>query len=365
MTATILLVDDKLEHLQKLEKDLNALLKGVDVAVKIWQPEQKGGDADGDPRAVFDKFAAENDLRLVVTDYDLTKKGLLGLFGSAIVEWCQKQYIPVGDFSLGHPDSLPKEPSLFELRIPTDPGTPAPFIAAAFLGFQKIRTAFEQDAQLLKKRSPIAALAVILGAPHEANRLSLYATRYGSANSSLMDVMMENQPKAGDTIKLLTYICGHLLLNAILRFPGPILNVPALLAYCAAGDEEAPLLEELFAAAKYEGPFSGMQPYYWFSKVEAKVQEVAAQLQPQPQAEYVGEFNRLVIEQHVGRALARNPHCERCNGQLGGFLCPMTKRIVCMREDCSVGTTSWIPQGASLSRIERDYYEEWSPLLGR
>lgn len=51
-----------------------------------------------------------------------------------------------------------------------------------------------------------------------------------------------------------------------------------------------------------------------------------------------------------------NHVCPRdgCGGRRGGFLCPFTFRTVCTRIDCSIAASGWIPQGAQLSRVERE-----------
>jgi len=96
-----------------------------------------------------------------------------------------------------------------------------------------------------------------------------------------------------------------------------------------------------------------------------KVQAVLEGLEAGEAAENatVGEMNRAALEKQLGAVLPRHG-CTRCQGQNGGFYCPFTKRAVCLRSDCSVGSNGWIPPGARLCRIEKDYFDEWSPLLG-
>ena len=72
---------------------------------------------------------------------------------------------------------------------------------------------------------------------------------------------------------------------------------------------------------------------------------------------------RAIVEAEVGRTLGRHA-CDRCQGERGGYWCPFAKRPVCERKDCSVGSSNLIPQGAGLTRIERDFYDTWIPLLG-
>jgi hypothetical protein len=152
-------------------------------------------------------------------------------------------------------------------------------------------------------------------------------------------------------------------LNAVLRFPGPILSSRALAAYVGSGEPEELVIGDLFSEAQYSGPFSGLARYFWLSKVDEKLRELISALPQGFNAETHGEMNREALELHLGRKLTRHD-CPRCAGQNGGFLCPFTRRTVCQRPDCSVGSNSWVPPGAKLCRVERDFYEEWAPILG-
>ncbi|MBI3775431.1 MAG: hypothetical protein HY273_07745 [Gammaproteobacteria bacterium] len=364
MTA-ILIVDDTQEHLDALADSVTQYLQAEGVTVLKWMP------ADGDDAsAKFEEYFSTNEIKLVITDYDLTKNGRLGLFGSTIVDWCQRRHVPVGNFSRGQPKMLPSEPSLFEIRVPTRPEVAARYVAEVFRGFVQIRASLEAAWDTFDDlRSPAAVLAKLLNAPTEANQFSLYTTRYGAINSALLDdVMSAVSPNQNQTralrIGLLTYICGHLLLNAILKYPGPILNKAALAALCAADRQEEERLGDLFQEQKYGGPFRDLDSFYWLSKVSEVINTHAATITPTLNTQDNGEFNRTVVEIMLNATLARDVRCTRCNGKNGGFLCPFTHRVVCLQGNCSIGTNSWVPQGARLCRIEKDFYDEWSPILG-
>lgn len=361
---SILLIDDKAEVLDGLEAQLQGLLP-EEVAVRRWMP---GTDGD-DPEKMFGELV-DNETVLVATDYDLTGNGLKGLFGLTIVGWCQNRSIPVGDFSRGHTRDLPDEPNLFELRVPPNDAEGARFIAAAVQGFMEIRAAFAANASLLEPGQNLATiLAAILGRPHLDNQFALYMTRLGSSNSSLMQRLKdfadpEDAPDNQDKMQVLTYVLGHVLLNAILKFPGPILSERAVCAYVATTEDEIEVIAPHFETAVYDGPFAQGARRYWREDVDEAIYGLGGAIADQQFASF-GDFNRAAVEVAIGRALA--PHvCDRdgCEGKKGGFLCPFTHRPVCERGDCSVPSSSWIPQGAQLSRVERDYYDEWAPLLG-
>src|SRR3990172_3126937 len=173
--ASLLLIDDDERSLEALHTALTkifALEEKVDV--RVWVP--KKNDV---PKTTFDGFV-DDDTILVITDYDLTKQGLTGLFGSSIVSWCQLRAIPVGDFSRNNASELPSEPNLFEFRVPTKLEETAPFVAAVYRGFRKIRETLRQRPDLVaKKKSPAAILAGLLEVPQEESQFALYTVRYG------------------------------------------------------------------------------------------------------------------------------------------------------------------------------------------
>jgi hypothetical protein len=355
---SILLVDDKPRLLERLTADVREVLSKDEAAIRAWCPE----GAEDDPLYAFEKHVT-SDTTLVVTDHDLTSRGQVGLFGSTIVHWCQQKAIPVGDFSRGSPVQLPTEPDLFELRIPTD-GTAGQYIASLFRGFRDISDAIAADETLLQERSPAAVLARILGVPSAENRFALYTVRLGAASGALAGLVAATAPEdARPSIRerrtLLSYVVAHLLLT-VLRFPGPIISEDALCAYVGTDLTESEVMRTVFGAALYSGPFSGLHVYFRLSLVDELLDQLKAQ---DFEAETSGALHRAALEAKLSRNLARHA-CRRCGGVNGGFYCPFTRRTVCERQDCSVGANSWIPQGATLCRIERDFYDEWGPLFG-
>jgi hypothetical protein len=365
IVGAILLIDDSPELLRELEEELKAQFKPGEATIVTWVPR-----AAKDPKLEFERYVKDNDLRLVVTDYDLTKGGQAGFFGSTVVDWCQSQAIPVGDFSRRQNDALPKEPNLFEIRVPVISNeVAAKYIAGVFRGFEEIRVAIASDTTLIKRRSPASALAALLGAKNDENQFAQYVSRFTGTSSALINRLVrtasKNQkPSEGDKTSILSYIVGHILLNAVLRFPGPIVNMDALAAYLAVAITEQDTINKLFAFARYSGPFSALGPYFWTRKVDDKLGEFEQLIPADLEFESVGEKNRKSIEVHLNREFLRPIGCDRCNGKNGGFLCPFTNRTVCQRQDCSVVSNVLVPQGARLSRIEREFYDEWAPILG-
>ena len=321
---SILLIDDNNDLLGELEAAIRQQLDPTQADIRKWVPTRD----EEDPKAAFESHI-DRETTLVVADYDLTANGQTGLFGSTIVNWCQARAIPVGDFSRGTIAALPKEPNLFELRVPSEAGIASAYVAAVFQGFVDIRRALEAKNELLSRHSPAGVLADVLGAPEDENQFALYGARFGGASGALLEQI--GSAKAGDTepleqkkITLLSYVVGHLLLNAVLRFPGPILAVPALKAYVASDEADAADVQAVFELARYAGPFAKLEPFYWLARVDLILDELTSALSTDSETETAGEMHRLALEATLGRQLRRH-NCSRCNGQNGGFFCPFTR----------------------------------------
>ena len=232
-----------------------------------------------------------------------------------------------------------------------------------FRGFRQLRDTLAGGAvDLASVRSPAEVLAAVLGRPQLENQFTLYMSSLGAGNASLLQSLP--RALAPDEVvekkgRLLAYVLGHVLANAVLRYPGPILSDKALCAYVGTTDVEAAALAGVFSEARYDGPFSIDVDFYWRADVDRVIDRRSTAVETETSA----EFNRAVVEKILGRGLALH-ECRRCGGRNGGYLCPFTRRTVCERGDCSVAANSWIPGGADLSRIERDFYEEWAPLIG-
>lgn len=355
---SILLIDDNENLAVGLRDALAPLLQDVPVDIRVWVP------TESEPEIAFGEKVDDGTV-LVITDYDLTTS-VKGLFGLSIVGWCQSRSIPVGDFSRGNLTALPKEPNLFELRVPTDNQEGAAFIASTFRGFQEIRAAVEATGLSADRRNLAGVLADLLKRPHLESQFALYMNRLGAANSALLQKLRDfagpEVPDDAAKVRLLTYVLGHVLLNAIIKYPGPVLSDKALCAYLATVPSEITALEPIFATARYAGPFSASGPAFWRENVDAILDDLG-EGHDADAFESFGDYNRHVVQVALSRELAKHD-CDRCGGVKGGFWCPFTLRPVCERADCSVPSSSWIPQGAQLARVERGFYDEWAPLLG-
>lgn len=350
----IILVDDDQEHLEKLRDAVAAAAGEKAIEAVTWVPVQ------GEPN-VAREFQGQvgDDTALVVTDYDLTP-ALAGLFGTSVVAWCQRLALPVADYSRGDQTLLPTIPDVFEFRLPKETEVAAEKIVAIAEGFSLLRSAIDLTPKVLELQSPAAILAELLGRPEETSDLSLYELQVGSHRSLLSDW---RKPQNENTrARIATYLLGHLLFNLILRYPGPILGRDATAAYFAVGPKDPGKLHKYLEPALYDGPFAAMGPFYWRSDIDELIEGWSEEVEVEDH-EDTAVYRRRLAEAKFGLVLPTHD-CERCNGERGGYICPFTDRVVCEREDCSVGTTSWLPHGAEIARVEREYYDETEPMLG-
>ena len=348
----ILLIDDDQEKLQGLA----ARVRDRDLK---WLKCENGIRARTRIRRLRSSEKVGEDTVLVVTDYDLTT-AVKGLFGHSVVAWCRNQFIPVGDFSRGHRDALSTEPDLFELRVPRVEADAVDYIVRIFDGFRRIRAGIEAHPEVAECGAKSSA-----GARHAArsredleSQLGPYLSRPGLFNSFLLDTLRGGTQGKGDEtaaekVRLLTYILGHVLVNAVLKYPGPILAGGPLCAYLAASPKDSEKVAGLFRRARYTGPFDGGETLYWGDEVDVVIEEMASEFEVED-AEYksFGEYRRAVVGKALGGSLAKHD-CDRCDGEKGGFWCPFTRRAVCERGDCSSTSSSWVPFGAYACRVER------------
>ena len=205
-------------------------------------------------------------------------------------------------------------------------------------------------------------MAYILDRPNLESQFSAYMSQPNAANAFLVGSLKKGSSE-GNVAKsrLYTYVLGHVLINSVLKYPGPILSDEMLCAYLTISTRSFAEIKERFECARYSGPFSEGIHLYWRDDVDQVLDNAGAGLATED-FESIGEFNRRVVEGFFDGELS--PHeCSRCEGRKGGFWCPFKNRVVCEQSDCSVPGSSWIPAGAQICRIEREFFDEWSPIL--
>jgi hypothetical protein len=348
----LLFIDDKEGQLTHLPAKVEPLLAGTNISIDVWRP------AAGDALRTTLVEKLEPRPTLVVTDHDLTEAGAAGLLGGGVISWCRAHAIPVGDYSNKFASEL-EEPDLFEFRFSADAPTAAGEIADLAKGFVTLPSLL---AAVTDEGGSgwSYTLAAALDRAGLASAFSLYSARTGASHRAEIERLTDQygEPQARKLLE--TYVVGHLLNNGILRYPGPILDALALCSYLAISDDNVDVAAELFAAARYNGPFGGLNRFFWQTDVDERLIALAEAAGVDDDLDDA-MVRRKVVSHHLEPGL--HP-CTHCDGSRGGFRCPYTGRTTCDLPECSVPTTSWIPQGAYLTRVDRDYFERWAPLLG-
>lgn len=349
----LLLIDDDQGQLSELKAEISKLLGEDEVVIDEWKP------TTGDVRATLIEKLEPRPV-LVVTDHDLTTGGAAGLLGGSVISWCRANAIPVGDYSNKLSDEL-EEPDLFEFRFSSSPTDAAVQIVELFQGFRELTDLLSKKADC-EAESWSQTLAAVLDNADAASAFSLYSVRAGASHVTAIDRIEKEfgEDKSKARALLETYVIGHLLYNGILRYAGPIMDAKVLCSYVAVADDNEDKIAGIFDAARYHGPFGRNARYFWQDKVDDLLGELAIAAGIDEDTD-----DDQVRRKIVSAMLIPGVHpCNHCGGERGGFRCPYTHRTTCDRADCSVPTTSWIPQGAHLMRVDREYFDRWSPLLG-
>ena len=351
----ILLIEDNSEQMSKRLSALEKVLDDQDVCIDSWQPGQDGED---DYEAIL-QAKLKSRPTLVATDHALEEGGAHGFRSGSVITACRREAIPVGNYS--RTPVLLEEPNLFLFRFDDDPDEAAAQIAEIYSGFLELGQKINDDS-LSERKGWSRTLARLLGREDMAASFSLYSARnVGSFSTTIGH--LEKTFSTDEAVRILeVYLIGHLLRNGILTFPGPIMDEFALCSYLACADDRAPELKKTFANARYLGPFGSTRFYFWQDDVDDLLEDMADELDAEGESDLSDdEFRREIVSSRFDPG---THDCTRCNGTRGGFRCPYTKRSVCDRKDCSAASSSWIPTGAHLSRVEREYYERHAPLLG-
>ena len=306
---TILVIDDMEERLEELTEAIKNLADGR-VAVIGWKPAEEENALDK-----LEAFKQEG-ISLVITDFDLTH-GLRGLYGDSVVAWCQRELIPVGEYSRRFPAKLPGTPKLLEHDFSADAEVTAGSALNVCLGFDALlKTINERRVGInLPEQELDAVLATALGRSDLKPELGTYLS---SAGRTISEVFArknrisghEEQAHESSRNVLDTYVIGHVLRNSVMKFPGPLLSESALCSFCACSDDESIALADFFSACAYEGPFSSDRTqYFWSDLCEALIEEEsqkgscidkANELLEQNAFESAAEERRGAIRNNIG-----------------------------------------------------------------
>ena len=352
----ILLIDGNSKSLGQINHALDEILKPQGISVYTWNPVLNSGN----PTQTMKNYMKENPV-LVITDSNHSSDSLIGYLGPTIVQWCKSQLVPVGEFSHYEKFGYMIKPNLFDIAVPSDQKIAPGHIASIVEGFISIRNFIQTNDELFKEKIGLPKLiSKLLGREHLHLEFYPYIESIASASKNI--VLFMNGTKKFNVKKLqtiTTYVIGHLLLNSIFKFPGPIISKQALCSYLSIKDINDNDLKMVFNNALYEGPFESIGPFFWREDIDQIINKNIEDLSGDFGG--YGALNRAVL-QRLG-INAQPFECKQCSGKYGGFFCPYTKKTVCELESCSITSSAWIPSGFNLCRIDRKFFNTWAPLL--
>ena len=356
--TNILVIGDNSRNLHQLNLELNKLLGPQGINIITWNLV----NIDRNPAQLVKNYLKNNPV-LVVTDYDLSSDGLTGFYEPTIVSWCKSQLIPVGEYSQKNKFGYIEHPNLFDIRVPSNDKDAPTQIASIAEGFISIRKFIQTNRELFKSKLSLSEIiSLLLEREHLDYEFFWYIESMDMVSNNILLFMNGSKKVSSKKIQVATaYLIGHLLLNSILKFPGPIISEDALCSYLSISTNELSKLAQVFDKAKYNGPFCSIGRFYWREDIDQIVMKNGEDLQED--YEGVGDYFQAVIKK---LGINCKPFsCDQCGGKNGGYYCPYTQKTVCDLKSCSVSSSAWIPRGADICRIERKFFDNWTPLLNK
>jgi hypothetical protein len=220
-------------------------------------------------------------------------------------------------------------------------------VVAVGAGFLQVSQALQRVLKRGKQRSPGRVLAAILEKPEYAEKISLFA----SGDQGRLEGVLKVRGSEEERERRLTLLFGYWLWDSVLRYPGVITNEVASASYLNVSVDEFRTddVRQLFAAARYVGPFSdAIGPLWWRGMLDDIVAGSRAR------------DGREFVERSLGRAVARSA-CVEDPQISAGYYCMLTGQSVSL-ENSKPGL-AWFPRGADLARISKTRYDEVVPWL--
>jgi hypothetical protein len=358
MSLRIVLFEDTSEFRDKILEALKRELAGSGEAFEVdlaAQSEWQGVYQDRIEMALArEPYAGAT---LVVADYDLsTAQSYPGLSEQQVRAAADRLAIPVCGYARGWSDSgkdfvrLAKER---EASIVLNYGAGnyselARQAVGVARGFADIAGQLPARLRELKRTTPGALMAQILGKPEYADKIALYAS---GDQDRLVSMKKDDGENDAHYHARLSCSLGYWLWDSILRYPGVLVNRTASSSYLNIheNDFQQNDIQELFAKAQYGGPFaSSERPQWWRGVLD----------------DIVAENNSSDGREFAASRLGREVHQSECIEEPGipaGYYCMLSGRPVSLKN--SKGGLPWFPRGADLARVSKSKMDELGPWL--
>jgi len=377
----ILLIEDHEVMRERIIGQINAVV-GADSTARLSVVDENNVDALVGEKGVSNEMALAEGIRknypnvaLIVVDHDLSNLKNPAISESSITAAAHTLAIPVCRYHRRPTGSSLRIDALWELNarvysidldVPTETDEKSNRFGREVLnilkGFKQIERGYQELDEPIRKKGAPCVLSHLLGKP----KLEDFFAAYSEGISFLNDVLIvrklmekssheeagqTSEPEPDDLNRRIPYMLGYWLYNFILRFPGLILNENAAASYLDIDTEDFQKEEVLrcFDEARYKGPFSDFQGYWWRPMLDDLL------------IEHGGRDEILQAEGLDPQSIARaKSHVSR--KPPAGYY-DIFSDLPISKED-SIGSLSWIPSGADLARVDRNLYEEIAPILG-
>lgn len=363
----ILLIEDTHEERDKLEATINNMIEEYglkdQVELEVLREENKELDYMFPPNKTKDTNALEdrlstyfnsrkNEIKLLVIDHDLSGFKNDKLSEPVISVASHASSIPLVRYARINQKAVDTladaidAGSEFSIKIDTmNTINAAKKIINIYDGLKKIKQAIASMNPDQIMGGPSSIIAAITGEKNQEDNFWMYVSGASILRElveldEVMNAQGLNVKQKMDLISdRLSYILGYWFYNIVLTFPGVILNKTATSSYLNIRDEDFESAEKVFDYAKYNGPFSLTEDYWWKEKLDDL-------------------FDKEKVETGIGLLNKYDFHPDE---QDYGYYCIMTKQPISFEKSRSL---SWLPNGAILSRVNEELYDQYAPFFG-
>jgi len=365
----ILLIEDTPEERKKLESAINQIINELgleeQVELEILSKEgneidalfPKGTDTSKGTEALEDRLATylnsrKDEIKLLVIDHDLSGFKNDKLSEPVISIASHSASIPLVRYARINRKTVDNLADAidagteFSIKIDTnDEINAARKIINIYDGFSKIKTELNKVKKSIQNRGAHSIIAAITNAKTQEDNFWMYVSGSGLLRelielNGVMNSKGLSETKKEALIKdRLSYILGYWFYNIVLAFPGVILNKTATYSYLQIKEEDFNKYKENFKEAKYNGPFSLNEEFWWKESLDEILDNHDVET----------GFDLL---QKNGVEIEKEDY---------GYYCIMTKKPISYEESKSL---SWLPNGAILSRVSEELYEQYAPFFG-
>ena len=338
-----------------------ALPKDVDLIAFKGDGKSKTGTYE---HRIKEDFKVLGGADFIICDQDLSKiPGYTGLSAQVVTELAHAEGIPIALYGRGKEDFMmerlkARRPFLerrFILHLDHVGWNAERFAHKAriiFDGCQQILRFLEKKTRKPSSKptgsTPAKWMCELLGKPQIINRLDLY----GSGDQQYLGwLVAAREDTAKKVTRVLAAELGYWLWDSVLRFPGIVVNRVAAGSLLNLSPEtwDLPAVREIFAGAKYEGPFGVEKEFWWRDELQAIVNKA-------------GKEDGLALAKEHGIRSTKRSSCIVDPSQPAGCYCMLAEAPVSRAN--SFGDIPYFPSGADLARISRPEFAKVAPWAG-